>query len=433
MEIAITIFYFILFCFIINKLSFFDDDVITKKWFIGIFTIKVLVSVVLTLIYTYYYTDRSTADIFKYFDDSKVMFEAIKTNPLDFLKMLFGVANDSQYFNETYYDNMRFWYSQGSTNLFTDSHTIIRFNAIVQFFSFGYFNVHNVFINFVSLLGLTAIFKVIKPYFENNKKVLFYAVFLAPSVLFWGSGLLKESIIFFGAGMLLLHLKQLSIKFTWQSSLIIILSLVLITYTKLYILAALTPALLGYFFHKTLLKQKPFFSYLLSCLIIIGASFLLLAAPLKINPIQLIIAKQHDFIELMNQVENSSTLAYSILQSPIDVILAIPNALVNTLFRPFIWECNSPFMLMSAVENMDIATFFVLALFFKQKKINYNVLLFCLSFVLFLYILTGLTVPNFGAIARYKVPGLPFLLIAILSIIDIEKLKNKFKFIAPFV
>jgi hypothetical protein len=433
LEIAITIFYFILFCFIINKLSFFDDEVITKKWFIAIFTIKVLVSIVLTLIYTYYYTDRSTADIFKYFDDSKIMFEAIKTNPLDFIKMLLGVANDNPYFNETYYDNMRFWYSQGSTNLFTDSHTIIRFNTIVQFFSFGYFNVHNVFINFVSLIGLTAIFKVVKPYFENNKKVLFYAVFLAPSVLFWGSGLLKESIIFLGVGMLLLHLKQLSVNFSWRSSFIILLSLVLITYTKLYILAALTPALLGYFIHTTVLKQKPILSYLLSSTIVIISSFLLLAAPLKLNPIELIIAKQHDFIELMTLVESSSSFAFPISNSFIDVFLTIPNALVNTLIRPFLWECNSPFMLMSAVENIVILLFFVVALFFRKKNINFNVLLFCLSFVLFLYILTGLTVPNFGAIARYKVPALPFLLIAILSIIDIEKIKTKFKFIAPFL
>ena len=135
----------------------------------------------------------------------------------------------------------------------------------------------------------------------------------------------------------------------------------------------------------------------------------------------------------MNQVQNSSSFTFPIIQSTTDVILAIPNALIATFIRPFLWECNSPFMLMSAVENLDIITFFIVALFFRKKKINYNLLLFCLSFVLFLYILTGLTVPNFGAIARYKVPSLPFLLIAILSIIDIEKLKTKFKFIAPFV
>lgn len=412
---------------------FFNDDVISQKWFIGIFAIKVLVSITLTLIYTYHYTDRSTADIFKYFDDSKIMFESIKTKPLDFLKMLFGVANDSPYFNETYYDKMRFWYSQGSTNLFTDSHTIIRFNAIVHFFSFGYFNVHNVFINFVSLIGLTAIFNVVKPYFKTHKKVIFYAIFLTPSVLFWGSGLLKESIIFFGLGLFLLNLKQLSEKFSWQNILFILIAIVLITYTKLYVLAALSPALLGYGFNKTILKDKPFFSYVLSSLIIIGASFLLLPAKLKFNPIQLIITKQHDFMELMNQVENSSSFAFPVIQSTLDVIMAIPNALVVTFVRPFLWESNSPFMLMSTIENMNIIIFFVVALFFRKKNINFNVLFFCISFVLFLYILTGLTVPNFGAIARYKVPALPFLLIAILAIIDIEKLKTKFKFISPFV
>lgn len=433
MEILITIVYFLLFCFAIKKATFFEDKTITKKWFLGIFTLKVIAGLALTFIYTYYYTDRATADIFKYFDDSKIMYDAIKTNTLDFFKMLFGIGNDTSYFNTTYYDKMRFWYSKGTTNLFTHSHTIIRFNALVQLFSFGVFHVHTVFINFVSLIGLTAIFKVVKPYFTNYKKALFYIVFLSPSVLFWGSGLLKESIIFFAIGLLLLHLKQLSEKFSIQSSLIIVFSIVLITYTKLYILVALCPAFLGYGLTKTIFKGKSLVSYLLSCLILVGASFLLLAAPLKLNPIELIIAKQHDFIALMNQVENYSTLTYTTLQSPTDVFLAIPNALINTLLRPFLWESNSPFMLMSAVENLDIITFFMVALFFRKQNINYNILLFCLSFVLFLYILTGLTVPNFGAIARYKVPAIPFLLIAFFTIIDLDKLKTRFKFLSPYL
>ena len=367
MEIVLTIFYFILFCFIINKISFFEDNVISKKWFISIFTIKVLTSILLTLIYTYYYTDRSTADIFKYFDDSKVMFEAIKTRPLDFLRMIFGINNDSLYFNETYYDNMRFWYSRHQTNLFTDSHTIIRFNAIVQLFSFGYFNVHNVFINFVSLIGLTAIFKIAKPYFSQYKKVLFYAIFLAPSVLFWGSGLLKESIIFLGVGILLL---QLSKPFSLINMGLMVIALALLTYTKLYIIAALTPAILGYIFHQTILKEKALYSYLLSTLIVVGACFLLLNAPLKLNPIQLIIMKQHDFIDLMNQVQNSSSFNTDLLQNMTDVILSIPHALSTTFVRPFIWESNSPFMLMSATENIAFIIFLVISLFYFPRPVE---------------------------------------------------------------
>ena len=90
-EFLLSIFYFILFCFIISKISFFKDNHIPRYWFIAIFGIKVIVSIFLTLIYTKYYTDRDTADIFKYFDDSFVIFKAIATNPIDYFKIILCV------------------------------------------------------------------------------------------------------------------------------------------------------------------------------------------------------------------------------------------------------------------------------------------------------------------------------------------------------
>ena len=55
-------------------------------------------------------------------------------------------------------------------------------------------------------------------------------------------------------------------------------------------------------------------------------------------------------------------------------------------------------------------------------------ILFCLSIVLLLFTLIGLITPIMGAIVRYKVPGLPFLLIFLLLLLDKEKLAGKFPF-----
>jgi hypothetical protein len=46
--------------------------------------------------------------------------------------------------------------------------------------------------------------------------------------------------------------------------------------------------------------------------------------------------------------------------------------------------------------------------------------------VLLLFVLIGLTTPILGAMVRYKIPGLPFLLIVFLLMLDKEKLLNKF-------
>ena len=103
-EFLLSIFYFLIFCFIICKISFFKDSKIPTHWFICIFGIKVIVSILLTVIYTKFYPDRDTADIFKYFDDSLVMFEAIKNSPIDYFKMLFGFDYDYTYFKVNYYE-----------------------------------------------------------------------------------------------------------------------------------------------------------------------------------------------------------------------------------------------------------------------------------------------------------------------------------------
>ena len=64
--------------------------------------------VVLWAIYSFYYTDRVTADIFKYFDDSKIMFDALTEKPAHFFKMLSGI-NDNTPEIAVYYDEMNFW------------------------------------------------------------------------------------------------------------------------------------------------------------------------------------------------------------------------------------------------------------------------------------------------------------------------------------
>ena len=83
------------------------------------------------MIYTYYYTDRVTSDVFKYFDDSKILFDSIKSNPIDFFQMLFGLDFNTAYFHEHYYSKMGYWYRVNNSNFLSDTHIMIRFNMFV--------------------------------------------------------------------------------------------------------------------------------------------------------------------------------------------------------------------------------------------------------------------------------------------------------------
>jgi len=48
---------------------------------------------------------------------------------------------------------------------------------------------------------------------------------------------------------------------------------------------------------------------------------------------------------------------------------------------------------------------------------------FCLSFVIVLYAIMGLSTPILGNLVRYRIPALPFFFIALLLLSDLERLK----------
>ena len=430
-EFLLSTFYFAIFCFIISKIAFFKEKNIPRSWFLILFGLKIIVSVFLTYLYSKYYTNRDTADIFKYFDDSKIMFGAIKTNPFDYLKMLIGFDNDSTHFNNNYYQYMGNWIRPETNDLFTDTHIIIRFNAFVHLFSFGYIHVHNVFINFISIIGLTTIFKAFKPFLYHKEKVLFYLLAFIPSILFWGSGLLKESIIFFALGILFLNIFRLTKQFKLLYLVYILISVLLIIYTKFYLLVALSIPILGYLLNLYFSLKKPVIGYLISFTLFM---ITITIAPLifeELNFIKQIAIKQQDFSRFILVEGATSGFILPELSDGISLLTNIPNALLNTLVRPFLWECNALFVWLSAFENIAVLALIIIAIIFRKKMntAQKNIFYFNLIFVFCLFTLIGLTTPVFGAIMRYKIPGLILLLISLLLLVDLQKIKHKYPFL----
>ena len=160
--------------------------------------------------------------------------------------------------------------------MYNETRTVIRFNALVCLFSFGQYHVHTVFMCFLSFIGLAGIYKSFLPFLENKKKELFAVVFFLPSVLFWGSGVLKEGLILFGAGMLIYHwFKILHEGFSTMRLILILFFIGLLSITKIYILLIILPALLC---HAWVAKSNSRFSllkYLTVIILYISAGLLL--------------------------------------------------------------------------------------------------------------------------------------------------------------
>jgi hypothetical protein len=431
MEYLLTLLYTIVFIFILWKAPFFRAEGLSKQVVAGIFVLKIMAGIAMSLVYTYYYSDRSTADIFKYFDDSKVMFDALLKKPIDYLSMITGIGNDSAYFSEHYYKLMNNWYRVYESNIYNESHTIIRFNALLRIFSFGYYNVHTVFICFLSLTGLVGLYKFTIKFIKNKNKELIFGIFLLPSVLFWGSGVMKEGLLFFALGILLIHFSRILEKFNFKSLLWIIFCIVLIYFTKFYVLAIAIPILISQIWVSKTNQKYILLKYITVITLYIFAGLEIHHIFPAFDTLNIIVTKQRDFIGLAKFMNSGSLINIPVLTPDIwSFIKEAPQAFFITMFRPFFFEADSVLILMAALENLLILVILIFSIIFIDvKQVNRSIFYACLFAVIFMFVLTGLVTPVMGAMVRYKVPALPFLMIMLIILINKEKMINKIPFL----
>lgn len=100
--------------------------------------------------------------------------------------------------------------------------------------------------------------------------------------------------------------------------------------------------------------------------------------------------------------------------TPIGMLKAMPISIFTAMYRPFIWESNSVFVLISALETFLFLIFTIripfrigfIKLFRIIQKNDFLVM--CLVFTLILGYFAGYTSGLFGVLVRFKAPLLPF-------------------------
>lgn len=402
------------------------------RWVAGLFVLKILAGTAVWVVYTYVYTDRLTADIFKYFDDSAVLYAALWDKPGDFFRMLFGIANDTSYLTERYYLVMNTWIREFENNVYNDSHTMIRFNAVLRLFSFGQYHVHTVFACFASTIGSVALYRAIHPLFLGFERALMAGIFLWPSMLFWASGVLKESLLVFGLGLFLLGIiGNWPDRLAWRPMVAFMIGLFVMLVIKFYVLLCLIPGLLAWswaqarpgrpLMQTTIVHALGLIAVLLSGSLVRGYDIL-----------EMLTVKQRDFIGMANDVESGSLLIVPTLDGGLwSFIASAPHALFMTFLSPFLVLGTGPLAWMGAAENLLLllVPFFAIRYARPWKDIDRPTLWFFLSFVLLLALLIGWTVPVVGALVRYRIPLLPFIAFIALLVVDPRKLPRWLTFI----
>lgn len=140
------------------------------------------------------------------------------------------------------------------------------------------------------------------------------------------------------------------------------------------------------------------------------------------NILKAIESQQNTYTVLQNS--GSSFEAGSVDNSVGGLLKLFPLGIVNSLFRPFLWEVRSPIMLLTAFEALTFMWLTFLCFKYTSFK-RFGQLLrgnpslvFCFVYSVLFAGLVGMSTLNFGTLARYKIPALPFYLILLFVILD---------------
>lgn len=395
-----------------------------------LFALKALAGTAVWAVYTYAYPDRGTADIFKYFDDSRVMHEALWTRPGDYLRMLFGIGNDTPWFTDTYYSHMNHWVRRWDSGLHNDAHTMIRFNAVLRLVSFGHYHVHTVFAAAISTWGSLACYRALAARTHELKRGLLFSVFLWPSVLFWSSGVLKECLLMAGLGYLLFAtIGSWRPEARWLRPIVIAGCVALLLLVKVYVLFCLIPPMIAFQWCRWR-PEHAIKKYSAVLVAVIGGAMLVGAFVPRADVLYILAMKQQDFVGLTREVPTGSAVVLPVLEpSLISFMANAPHALVNAFLSPFKVLGRGPLAGMGALESLLLVVLPLLALWKRRawRAMDAAALLFALSFIMLLALLIGWTVPVVGALVRYRVPMLPFVGWLACLIVDPERLPTSIR------
>jgi hypothetical protein len=377
-------------------------------YFIRGILIKVVGGVFFALIYVYYY---GFGDTFLYHQGATVLSQTLLDSPLDYFRLLFSEADklppDLSYIQQSvaYADTFEEWF-------------MVKLLSLINLISFQSYLVSTLFLSMIAFFGGWKLFQVFTAILPNKLNLSFIAVFLVPSVFFWGSGIMKDTITLAAINLVIytLYFGFMRSRKRYGLVIIAVISIVIIVNLKAYIFLAFLPGLFMavYVQFKQSLNNR-IIRFVAAPLIFIGLIGLCIigfsqatevSAKYQVSNLEY---KVKGFHSWHTDLGGSSYNLGEVEFTTVGILSKVPAALNVTYFRPYLWESRNPVVLLGALESTILFLLFLYVLYranfkfirmLKREPLLYGCLFFCLIFGFSV----GFTSYNFGALARYKIP-----------------------------
>jgi hypothetical protein len=433
MELLLCAAYAALFVEVIRRAAFFRDREIPTGWLQTAFLLKVLAGMVLGWIYYQHYRDRYTSDTIKFFDDSGILFDSLKEKPYDFFRMLTGIDGNAPELRH-YYENMNAWLNRDV--LFNDNKTIIRLNAFFRFFSCGQYYVHVVFINFISFTGLYALYSALSEALQGRRRLYFTLVFLMPSLLLWGSGLLKDGLMLFALGMTMrFFIRILNGRTNFRNLFSLTCSLFLLLFSKFYVVMTVLPGLAAWVISRKMQGRSSVLVFTATYSVFLLAGFNVYRIFPEYDLSELIYWKQHNFLQMSDLLNPASRIPVPELEHGFGSILKnAPGAFLRSILHPAVTDRpENTLVVLAGIENLLLLGFLTLLLvrcLHRHPGPIGPAQLFSLFVTLIVLTLIGLITPVLGAMVRYKIVVYPFLFFLWTWLLDARKTSKLLPFLS---
>ncbi len=385
-----------------------------EQYFYPALLFKLVCGVLLGVLYFEYY---GAGDTITYQTASEKLTAFAREDFGAYLRLL----HSNEFPSEQFRASVRFSRLPGFSNSFFMLKLVSALNLLTN--STYYLNC--LYFSFFSFWGTAKLTSTLSFIFPDRRRGAVLAFLFFPSIVFWGSGQLKDSVMMgsmcwvVAFALQVAHQRRVSLPeallFVWMLyayvRIKIFLSAPLIAIMVVYVIVSL----LSYRI-KVLRKLSVQLAVISGFVLVVGvavANFFSI-----FNPTFIFRQMTVTYRALLQQSLHVPHLEYPHLEASWQSMLFYaPSAFLNAVYRPFLWDSLHPLYLASALENVMLVllTLIALAVFFKKgwREVTLLEMSLCL-YILITAVVVGLTTPNFGSLMRYRVAFLPFLVYLLL-------------------
>lgn len=250
-----------------------------------------------------------------------------------------------------------------------------------------------------------------------------------PSVVFWTSGLVKESVVMIGLGLLVSGMVQVVRDRRWGRGLpLCALGMVPLAFIKPYVLFAFFIAAAWWTYMNAIggdgriakVLSRPLVLVSTAAGVAIGLTVLGLLFPrFALDNIAEEAARLQHFGTVRAGTGSNYEFGDTTQNTAQAQLSFAPLGLLYALVRPVPFEVHNPMMLVNSIETGVLTCFLFLSLRrkglqgFWSALTQSHVLSFCVTFVIVFGAAVGIATTNVGTLSRYRVPMMPFYALAL--------------------